>query len=112
MLNIPQDDVALHSEVVYCIGKDLIRCVPTRSDLDLSTLGDLKLVLVDHHVMLKQDHGLRLRINEVIDHRHFDGEAAALPEDCPTRIELVGSCSTLVGERLFSENYQVIMMHF
>lgn len=110
--NIPKEDLALHTEVIFCIGKDLAEFIPTRSDLDLSTLETLKLVLVDHHVVLKQDQELRSKITEVIDHRHFIGEAAGLPENCPTRIEMVGSCSTLVGERLLSENYKVIMMHY
>ena len=44
----------LRTEVKFCLKENLSK-IPTRDDLNLTTLSNLKLVLVDHHVLQTQD---------------------------------------------------------
>jgi len=104
MLNIPLEDVPLRTEVKFCLKKDLTN-VPTRDDLNLSTLPNLNLVLVDHHVLQNQDLSLLPKIVEIIDHRQ-QSSLAQFPPGCKITLDLVGSCSTLVADKVLKENYE------
>jgi len=104
MLNIPAEDVPLRTEVKFCLQENLSK-IPTRDDLNLATLSNLQLVLVDHHVLQKQDSSLLPRIIEVIDHRQ-QSSLAKYPPDCQIKLELVGSCSSLVADKVLKEQYQ------
>jgi len=101
ILNIVSHDFVLKTELMYCLGEvgigqeDLI----FRDTLDLEALGDqLKVVLVDHNVLADKDGALEDKVVEVIDHhaKERDGENVV--------IELVGSCATLVAEKMFKDN--------
>lgn len=104
MLNIPLEDVPLRTEVKFCLKENLGK-IPTRDDLNLTTLSNLKLVLVDHHVLQTQDLSLLPRIVEIIDHRE-QSPLAKFPPDCQITRELVGSCSSLIADKVLNENYQ------
>ena len=74
--------------------------------MDLSDLQNLQLILVDHHVLQKQDTRLLPKIVEIIDHRQ-ESSLAQFPPDCKVKLELVGSCATLIADKLLSEDYKV-----
>ncbi|XP_005245450.1 exopolyphosphatase PRUNE1 isoform X1 [Homo sapiens] len=71
-----------------------------RDEIDLHALyqaGQLTLILVDHHILSKSDTALEEAVAEVLDHRPIE------PKHCPpchVSVELVGSCATLVTERI------------
>ena len=99
------DDVALRTEVKFCL-QEKVNCIPTRDDVDLSDFQNLQLILVDHHVLQKQDISLLPKIVEIIDHRQ-QSSLAQFPPDCKVNLELVGSCATLIADKLLSEDYKV-----
>ncbi|XP_063109078.1 exopolyphosphatase PRUNE1 isoform X2 [Cavia porcellus] len=71
-----------------------------RDEIDLDALhqaGLLTLILVDHHVLPKSDAALEEAVAEVIDHRPIDQKHCP---PCHVSVELVGSCATLVTERI------------
>jgi len=104
ILNIPSEDVPLRTDVKFCLGENLSK-IPNRDDLDLKKMSNMKLILVDHHVLQKQDSCLQPRIVEIIDHRQLSA-LANFPSECKTNLELVGSCSTLIADKLLKEGYQ------
>lgn len=55
---------------------------------------------MDHHVLARQDLFLAPYVTEIIDHRPKDKSAWNFKEDTRTTIEIVGSCCTLVAERI------------
>lgn len=75
----------------------------SRDEIDLDTLqsiGSLQLILVDHHV-LHQEIQLISSVIAVIDHRPPD---PAWPWDnVDSTLNIVGSCCTLVADKLFSQ---------
>ncbi|XP_076439054.1 uncharacterized protein LOC143277957 isoform X2 [Babylonia areolata] len=109
LLNIPRGDFPLRTEIVHLLGKygigagDLI----FRDDLDLlqvkGSATDLKLTLVDHHVLGEgeAEGGLEENVVQILDHRPKEG---SLPDTCESTIELVGSCTTLVAEAMLAED--------
>lgn len=109
VLNIPRMDISLKTEVNYCIGQDNLRKIPCRDDLELGGLGNLKLILVDHHVLSPLDASLVPSVVEIIDHREVTNNSAiaAYKDARKIKIALVGSCATLVSEELLSNGYKV-----
>ena len=104
VLNIPKDDVPLRTEVIHTVGKNLLSHVPTQDDIQLATISFLNLILVDHHVLLDAHAAFNDRIVEIIDHRELN-EKACFPSACKTKIEMVGSCATLVAQKMMAEGY-------
>ncbi|XP_023930608.1 protein prune homolog 2 [Lingula anatina] len=105
VLNIPKDDFKLRSEIIYFLKENgLSQDILTfRDDLDLKSLldlGKLKLTLVDHNVLPNKDVGLESAVSEVIDHRKREREES---NGCDVLIEPVGSCCTLIAEKLLSD---------
>uniref|UniRef100_A0A8C4YDP0 Prune exopolyphosphatase 1 n=1 Tax=Gopherus evgoodei TaxID=1825980 RepID=A0A8C4YDP0_9SAUR len=73
-------------------------CLIFRDEIDLHALhraGSLSLTLVDHHILPSGDAALEEAVIEVIDHRPLEREPR-----CRVTAELVGSCATLVAERI------------
>lgn len=109
LLNIPSADFALRTEVTYLFQQNGISAdlLTFRDDLDLSALraaGRLRLTLVDHHALPARDRQLAPSVVAVLDHRPLDQDAvAALPEGCATDVRPVGSCASLVAERILKE---------
>ncbi|XP_070178315.1 uncharacterized protein [Littorina saxatilis] len=107
LLNIPRSDFPLRTEVTHFLGKFGI--TPNHliflDDLNLASVKDgtdLKVTLVDHHVLSAALSELALEENvvQILDHRPRDGD---LPNKCDSTLELVGSCSTLVAEALLAD---------
>ena len=74
------------------LGIDHTQFVHYPEQFDPAGFTDLKVTLVDHNV---PDEKLRSHVKEILDH-HEDAEAI----QCTRVIESVGSCCTLVAERL------------
>lgn len=100
VLNIPERDLVLRSDSVALLSKtglspDLLLF---RDQLDLRGLQrgpGLRLTLVDHNVLPDVDSDLEGAVLEVIDHHKLERVTS-----CPVTVEMVGSCATLVAERI------------
>uniref|UniRef100_A0A8D2QVQ9 Prune exopolyphosphatase 1 n=1 Tax=Zosterops lateralis melanops TaxID=1220523 RepID=A0A8D2QVQ9_ZOSLA len=71
-----------------------------RDEIDLGGLhhaGLLSLTLVDHHVLPGADTALEEAVVEVLDHRPLEKDRGP---PCQVTVEPVGSCATLVTERI------------
>ena len=101
--NIPRCDVPLRTEVIHCLGSENVEKIPTRDDLDLLQMTNLKVVLVDHHVLPSHYQGLLPKVEQIFDHRtvlsEFDPKVLV-------DIQLVGSCSSLIANKLLMEDYK------
>ncbi|XP_064257850.1 exopolyphosphatase PRUNE1 isoform X2 [Passer domesticus] len=102
VLNIPRADFALRTETTFLLRE---RGVPAaalvfRDEIDLAGLhraGLLSLTLVDHHVLPGADAALEEAVVEVLDHRPLERDRGP---PCQVTVEPVGSCATLVTERI------------
>ncbi|TRZ09899.1 hypothetical protein HGM15179_017198 [Zosterops borbonicus] len=102
VLNIPRADFALRTETTFLLRD---RGVPAsslifRDEIDLGGLhhaGLLSLTLVDHHVLPGADAALEEAVVEVLDHRPLEKDRGP---PCQVTVEPVGSCATLVTERI------------
>ena len=72
----------------------------------LATAGKLNIVLVDTNTLPADLHYLVPHVKKIIDH-HKD-EGVEYHPDCERVIESVGSCATLVADRLFSKDDVVV----
>nr|XP_014427157.1 exopolyphosphatase PRUNE1 [Pelodiscus sinensis] len=100
VLNIPRAEFPLRTESTFLLREQQIpdRCLIFRDEVDLHALhraGLLSLTLVDHHMLPSGDAALEEAVVEVIDHRPLEREPG-----CSVTAELVGSCATLVTERI------------
>jgi len=104
VFNIPKEDVWLRTEAVFLFKR--FRLDPGFftfvEDIDLQMLMEaktLKLVLVDHNILAQSQKHMDIVVTEILDH-HQDLWPANLKVN--KTIELVGSCSTLVAEKLLT----------
>ncbi|XP_046277540.1 exopolyphosphatase PRUNE1 isoform X3 [Marmota monax] len=102
VLNIKRSELPLRGDNVFFLQKIQIpeTILIFRDEIDLHALhqaGQLTLILVDHHVLPKSDAALEEAIVEVLDHRPIEQKHCPL---CHVCVELVGSCATLVAERI------------
>ncbi|XP_037738971.1 exopolyphosphatase PRUNE1 isoform X1 [Chelonia mydas] len=100
VLNIPRSEFPLRTESAFLLQEQQIpdSCLIFRDEIDLHALhraGLLSLTLVDHHILPSGDAALEEAVIEVIDHRPLEREPR-----CRVTAELVGSCATLVTERI------------
>ncbi|XP_048581700.1 exopolyphosphatase PRUNE1 isoform X2 [Nematostella vectensis] len=102
VLNIPRADFPLRTEITYTFArfginlKDLV--FTDEFDMTaLKTKGELAVTLVDHNLLARHQQGLISVLVEVIDH-HKDELAPHVKKT----IEPVGSCSTLIAEKILS----------
>ncbi|XP_069734764.1 exopolyphosphatase PRUNE1 [Phaenicophaeus curvirostris] len=101
VLNIPRADFALRTETTFLLRE---QGIPTtslvfRDEIDLGELhstGLLSLTLVDHHVLPGADAALEDAVVEILDHRPLERDHPG----CRVTVEPVGSCATLVTERI------------
>lgn len=103
MLNCQREDITLRPDIVWLLNHlqiDYNRLVHYPEEFDPSDCPDLQVILVDHNV---PDDRLSSLVIEIVDHRE-DAEVV----DCPRVIEMVGSCSTLVAERITADKDYVI----
>ncbi|NXM21563.1 PRUN1 Exopolyphosphatase, partial [Ploceus nigricollis] len=102
VLNIPRADFALRTETTSLLRD---RGIPPaslvfRDEIDLRGLhhaGLLSLTLVDHHILPGADAALEEAVVEVVDHRPLE---RGYGPPCQVTVEPVGSCATLVTERI------------
>uniref|UniRef100_G3MLY9 DHHA2 domain-containing protein n=1 Tax=Amblyomma maculatum TaxID=34609 RepID=G3MLY9_AMBMU len=100
VLNVARKDVRLRTEVTYFfeqveIPLDSLVC---RDEIDLKRLhsqSKLSLTLVDHNLLPKEDADLQGAVQEIIDHHRLETS-----HRCDKTVEMVGSCCTLVAEKL------------
>ncbi|NXS54316.1 PRUN1 Exopolyphosphatase, partial [Brachypteracias leptosomus] len=102
VLNIPRADLALRTETTFLLREQGIpaSALLFRDEIDLGGLhhaGLLSLTLVDHHVLPGADAALEEAVVEVLDHRPLERDRGA---GCQVTAEPVGSCATLVTERI------------
>ncbi|XP_047455925.1 exopolyphosphatase PRUNE1 [Mugil cephalus] len=110
LLNIRQSDLLLRSDNLFLLRQaglspDLLLF---RDQLDLRALqraGRLRLTLVDHNVLPRSDSDLEEEVVEVIDHHLLERTPSP---SCPVTVETVGSCATLVTERIIQKAPQIL----
>ncbi|NWR81775.1 PRUN1 Exopolyphosphatase, partial [Centropus unirufus] len=101
VLNIPRADFALRTETTFLLREQGLpaSCLIFRDEIDLGGLhgaGLLSLTLVDHHVLPGADAALDEAVVEILDHRPLERDRPG----CRLTVEPVGSCATLVTERM------------
>ncbi|CAH1642812.1 unnamed protein product [Spodoptera littoralis] len=105
VINVDRNDFPLKTEVAFLFREKGINAsdLVFRDDYDLPELlksTKSKVVLVDHHVLANRDKFLAEYVTEIIDHRPIDKTGWVYKPDTRTTIETVGSCCTLVAQRL------------
>ncbi|XP_071787927.1 uncharacterized protein [Asterias amurensis] len=111
VLNIPRHDFPLRTEVTHFLSTlNHDDSLVFRDDVNINNLhadGRLSLTLVDHNTLSRADAHLDAVVKEIIDHRSNNRHGDDEEEICVT-IEMVGSCCTLVAEKILAENCDVI----
>lgn len=110
LLNIREVELPLRSDNVFLLRQtglspDLLLF---RDRLDLRALhraGRLRLTLVDHNILPSSDSDLEGAVVEVIDHHLLEREPSP---SCTVTVETVGSCATLVTERIIQTAPQIL----
>ncbi|XP_019480822.1 PREDICTED: protein prune homolog isoform X1 [Hipposideros armiger] len=102
VLNIKRSELPLRGDNVFFLQKVHIpeSLLIFRDEIDLHALhkaGWLTLTLVDHHALPTSDAALEDAVAEVLDHRPIEQKCCP---PCHVTVELVGSCTTLVTERI------------
>nr|AAC95291.2 PRUNEM1 [Mus musculus] len=102
VLNIKRSELPLRGDNVFFLQAVKIPepALIFRDEIDLLALhqaGQLTLILVDHHILPKSDAALEEAVAEVLDHRPIEQKYCP---PCHVSVELVGSCATLVTERI------------
>ncbi|XP_051013652.1 exopolyphosphatase PRUNE1 [Acomys russatus] len=102
VLNIKRAELPLRGDNVFFLQEVQIpeSALIFRDEIDLHALhqaGHLTLTLVDHHVLPRSDAALEEAVAEVLDHRPIEQKYCP---PCHVSVELVGSCATLVAERI------------
>ncbi|XP_067832031.1 exopolyphosphatase PRUNE1 isoform X2 [Heptranchias perlo] len=102
VLNIPRSEFPLRAECSFLLRESQLceDLLMFRDEIDiheLHRLGRLTLTLVDHNVLPRGDAALEEVVTEVIDHRPVERQSSP---GCVVTAELVGSCATLVTERI------------
>uniref|UniRef100_H3AM52 Prune exopolyphosphatase 1 n=1 Tax=Latimeria chalumnae TaxID=7897 RepID=H3AM52_LATCH len=102
VLNIPRSEFPLRTESTFFLQENRIReeLLIFRDEIDLHGIqraGLLSLTLVDHNVLPSSDAMLEGAVVEVIDHRPLERKRTPF---CNMTAEPVGSCCTLITERI------------
>ncbi|CAL9706052.1 unnamed protein product [Knipowitschia caucasica] len=106
LLNIPAQDFVLRSDSVALLRKSGLspELLLFRDQVDLRRIRrerGLWLTLVDHNVLADSDSYLEGAVVEVIDHHKLERVVTAeTAASCLITVETVGSCATLVTEKL------------
>ncbi|XP_043542565.1 exopolyphosphatase PRUNE1, partial [Chiloscyllium plagiosum] len=102
VLNIPRSEFPLRGECTFLLRESHLSedLLVFRDEIDLHALhkdGQLALTLVDHNVLPRGDSALEEVVKEVVDHRRLE---RPLAPSLVVTAEPVGSCTTLVTERI------------
>ncbi len=107
LLNFYRNDLALRSEVVTLLGELQLSLehVLYLDDVDAEVWGDWSVILVDHNLInVDTIKFLDKNVIEIYDHHVLERQRSS---NVKIILERVGSCSTLVAEKIFSENSNV-----
>ncbi|KAI5696033.1 hypothetical protein M8J75_007151 [Diaphorina citri] len=113
MLNIPQKQLPIKTEVVYFLQENSI-CLENlifRDSINLEQLsqsGKLKVTLVDHHVLANQDKFLKPYVIEILDHRPVSPSESWGKLERGTTMEIVGSCVTHVARKMLEHQPDLV----
>ncbi|XP_037780034.1 exopolyphosphatase PRUNE1-like isoform X2 [Penaeus monodon] len=107
VLNIPRRDFPLRTEVTHWLGRHGVspEVLVFRDEINLHDLhekGNLQLFLVDHNILPAGDACLESAVCYVIDHHRLERQVGAGRDEI--LLEMVGSCATLIAERMLREN--------
>ncbi|KAL4629514.1 hypothetical protein GN956_G16986 [Arapaima gigas] len=110
VLNIRRSELALRTDSTFLLRQNGLpqEVLTFRDEVDLLGLCQadrLSLTLVDHNVLPSADSGLEGAVLEVIDHHLLERRHS---DSCPVTVETVGSCATLVTERVAREAPEII----
>ncbi|XP_043935967.1 exopolyphosphatase PRUNE1 [Protopterus annectens] len=110
LLNIHRSEFPLRTEITFFLKQNRILAenLVFRDELHLHALhnaGRLSLTLVDHNVLPSTDAVLEDVVAEVIDHRPLERKKTA---SCQITSELVGSCTTLITEKIMQEDPEIL----
>ncbi|XP_052003750.1 exopolyphosphatase PRUNE1 [Xyrauchen texanus] len=110
VLNIPRAEFPLRSDSIFMLRETGLSqdYLLFRDEVDLYSLHKAKrltLTLVDHNVLPSADSILEDAVVEVIDHHLLERPPS---RSCPITIETVGSCATLVTERIAQKAPEVL----
>ncbi|XP_030043374.1 exopolyphosphatase PRUNE1 [Microcaecilia unicolor] len=110
VLNTPRSEFPLRTECAFFLKELGIpeEYLVFRDEIDLHALhraGLLSLSLVDHNVLPSGDVVLEEVVTEVIDHRPLERRCNPA---CSVTAELVGSCATLVTEKILKGAPQIL----
>ncbi|KAK2171473.1 hypothetical protein NP493_1060g00009 [Ridgeia piscesae] len=105
LLNLVEADYVLHTEVTYAlqdcgITQELLIFRDQVNLTDLHESHRLVLTLVDHNAMSPEERSLEGAVCEVVDHHTRVKE---FPPSVDVTLELVGSCCSLVAEKLLND---------
>jgi len=112
VMNIPRKDFALRTETDYIfqklgINKQNLLFYPEIQSLLDNSKGNVHFILVDHNRLASYQEKYGMLVEEIIDH-HKDEK---LYTNLNRTIEMVGSCATLVAEKLFENKSPLISNH-
>ncbi|XP_061103354.1 exopolyphosphatase PRUNE1 [Conger conger] len=110
VLNIPRAEFPLHTDSDFLLREcGLTQDVLVfRDEVDLLGFhhaGKLALTLVDHNALPSTDCDLQGAVVEVIDHHQLESRPSS---SCLVTVETVGSCATLVTERIIQKAPEVL----
>ncbi|XP_041649198.1 exopolyphosphatase PRUNE1 [Cheilinus undulatus] len=110
LMNVRQADFVLRSDNIFLLRQLALspEHLLFRDQVDLRALhrsGHLRLTLVDHNVLPSSDSDLEGAVVEVIDHHLLEREPSS---SCPVTVETVGSCATLVTERIIQKAPEIL----
>ncbi|XP_076827590.1 exopolyphosphatase PRUNE1 [Brachyhypopomus gauderio] len=107
VLNIPRSEFPLRSDCVFLLKESGLSqdYLLFRDEVDLHGLQQLAITLVDHNVLPEDDRALESAVVEVIDHHRLERTPSP---SCHVTVEIVGSCATLVTERLVQKGPAVV----
>ncbi|KAI1886017.1 hypothetical protein AGOR_G00209710 [Albula goreensis] len=110
VLNIPRAEFPLHTDNGFLLRESGLTqdALVFRDEVDLPGLhreGKLALTLVDHNVLASADTDLEGVVVEVIDHHQLERKPSP---SCSITVETVGSCTTLVTERIMQTAHEVL----
>ena len=67
-------------------------------------IKNIKLILVDHHILSTKYDFLLPYVKEIIDHRPLDRNKWSYNDNLLYKIDIVGSCCTLIGQNIKDNN--------
>ena len=105
-MNTDLSTFRLRNEIRWFL-KDNFSNVIFINDIDLNQLykqNKLEIVLVDHHYLRSE---LNEAVVEIIDHHQVRKDSIASISSSAIKIEPVGSCCTLIAEKLFSSDFSM-----